>query len=1728
MINDMKKKAVAASQFAREKDYWLDKLKGELVLSRFPVDHQELAAQGEKAGGQPLRRFDSVPLTFNRELVLKLVRLSNHSVYRLYMILVAGVAALLHQYTHNTDIIVAAPINKQEKQGEFINTVLALRTQINPYMTFKELLLQLKQAILEANEHQNYPIETLLNRLQITHSSKEPQLFDVVVLLENIHDKNYIRDITFNTIFSFCFSDDHIRGVLQYNSMLYEKTTSERIGSHYILLLEEVLANIELHVHGINILTPGEKKQLLFDFNNTKAEYPKNKTIHQLVEEQVERTPNNIAVVFEDQQFTYRELNKKANQLARWSRKKGVEAGVIVGIMLERSPEMVIGQLGILKAGGAYLPIDPEYPSQRVVTLLNDANVSILLTDNLTIKKHSYTRLQDLPTINIPPLVTGSSPRIGNLDSLPIPDRTLVNYEPYYSNLCSGLVKSGIVLQATRGCPYECAYCHKVWPKKHIRRSAENIFSEIQLYYRLGVRRFVIIDEIFNLDKKNSIKFFELVRKNGLKLQFFFPSGMRGDILTREYIDRMIEAGTTHLGLALETASPRLQKMAKKYLNIDKLRRNVEYICEKYPQVVLDLYAMIGFPGETPEEALMTLEFIKSIKWLHFPYFHILKIYPGTEMEKIALENGILPESIHRSKDLAFHEIPDTLPFDKNFVLQCQTDFLNEYFLLKDRLIHVLPYQMKVFTEDELVHRYYTYLPTDISEFEHLLELVGIQKNELPIQNCLSEQSISIPHLNDGIRRHFGHRKPQKNALKILLLDLTLYFNDEKGNMLFDVVEAPLGLMYLLTYLNQRFGSQINGKIAKSRVDFDNYNALKILLEEFQPEVIGIRAITFYRDFFHKTTAMIRQWGIDVPIITGGSYAVNDYETILQDRNVDVVVLGEGEIIFSQLIGKIIENNGHLPGDEEMRKIKGIAFIPGKKENTHASAREIFLLDKLSETEVLSPLPSYNPKHINRPSDLAYIIYTSGSTGKPKGVMAEHQNAVNLLQWFGKQYHLKREPPAVHVLQFTDYTFDPSVEQIFSTLTHGGVLHQVNRELIAHHDGFIAFLEKKQINMINVVPTALKETLCNTEKVKSLQVVISGGEKLDESLKNEIIGIGYHLFNHYGPTETTIDALTEKCSNHRVTLGKPIFNTSAYILANEQNLVPIGVTGELAIGGPGTARGYMNNIELTHERFISNPFNKSERIYRTGDIARRVADGRIEFLGRIDQQVKIRGFRIEPGEIQDHLAAHPAVKDAVVDARVDNEGNQYLSCYYVSHPKTQREKARKGDDGYQQQGVSASELREYLQERLPYYMVPSYFIELDSIPLLSNGKIDRKVLPDPSAKLRSGGHQGPRNQIERQLEILWADVLELENAQIGINTNFFELGGHSLKAARLLNRIQEIFNVKISVLEIFQLPTIKEQAGMIQESEPSALGQKEINMVLMKKAAPGSPNLFLVHDGTGEVEGYMEFCHHLNQTFNYWGIRADKIVDYTPQNITLGELASCYINKIKDIQNSGSYYLAGWSTGGPIAYEMVRQLEQMNEPVGFLCLIDSLPIQPQQQGELEAHEFTLESELKWVLEYFPDSPLKEKLNCISGFHQLWPFVVDYLDTNPSEANRIKQLIPAYMAQVIPNFEQLGIKDLVYYLNIERSFDRALASYRPPTKINTPVYFFGASQSSKNNKNHWTQWNSYCRLPVTYFEISGDHYSIFKTPQVIPLAHIFDGVVKRILQEQCGKVPINQI
>lgn len=517
--------------------------------------------------------------------------------------------------------------------------------------------------------------------------------------------------------------------------------------------------------------------------------------------------------------------------------------------------------------------------------------------------------------------------QITDLDSICYPDRSYVNYDKYMKYPNEAAVTNCIALQGTRGCPYGCAYCHKIWPRSHVFRSAENIIEEIEIYYNMGIKRFAFIDDIFNLNRENSSRFFETILKKNMKVNIFFPNGTRGDILDKDFIDLMVEAGTVYIPMALETASERIQKIIRKNLNIDRVYENMNYLCNKYPEVMSALFFMIGFPSETEEEAMETLNFVKSIKWVHFPELHALTIYHGTEMEKIALEHGITQEMINANESNAFHDVPTTLPFkNKSFIYKYRAQFLKDYWMNKERIKVVLPGQMKYMTEKEITLLYNSYLNTKFTTIDDILKFMRIDKSEFKGDKCLNEKEVKVENLNKKINQHFVKVKPLPNAFRMLFLDATHLFSDGEEQAFTRFAEPPLGHMYLATNLKAKFGENVECKVKKSFVDFDSIEELKQIIDDFKPDLIGFRAMTIYKDFFHSIVAQVREWHPDTPIIAGGPHPTSSYQEVIQDTNIDVVLVGEGEETLGELVEKMMENQKKLPSEEVLKDIESICF----------------------------------------------------------------------------------------------------------------------------------------------------------------------------------------------------------------------------------------------------------------------------------------------------------------------------------------------------------------------------------------------------------------------------------------------------------------------------------------------------------------------------------------------------------------------------------------------------------------------------------------------------------------------------------------------------------------------------------------------------------------------------------------------------------------------------------
>ena len=443
-----------------------------------------------------------------------------------------------------------------------------------------------------------------------------------------------------------------------------------------------------------------------------------------------------------------------------------------------------------------------------------------------------------------------------------------------------------------------------------------------------------------------------------------------------------------------------------------------------------------------------------------------------------------------------------------------------------------------------------------------------------------------------------------------------------------------------------------------------------------------------------------------------------------------------------------------------------------------------------------------NPEHVNKPDDLAYIIYTSGSTGKPKGVMVEHHGIINLQNYFKESWGVDGSD---RMLQFASSSFDASVWETFTILLGGGTLYLISRDVINNLDDFKNCINENEIT-ITLLPPAYLSGI-EPGNLPSLKKLVTGGSAITKELVEKWKDKAAYM-NAYGPTEYSVIATawnyqSEEMGYDSVPIGKPVSNTRIYILDKDQKLLPVGVAGEMCVSGDGIARGYLNRQSLTAEKFVDNPYEAGKKMYRTGDLARWLPDGNVEYLGRIDDQVKIRGFRIELGEIEANLHKYPLIRDVTVIAREDKKKEKYLSAYYTAEST-----------------LKADELRKHLLKELPDYMVPSYFTQLERMPVNQSGKIDKKILPEPDTGMSAAvEYAAPRNKTEETMARVWEKVLELE--RVGIKDNFFNLGGDSIKAIQVVSKLNS-YQLKLELKDIFEHPFIEELSAYIKTTERTA------------------------------------------------------------------------------------------------------------------------------------------------------------------------------------------------------------------------------------------------------------------------------------------------------------------
>jgi len=715
------------------------------------------------------------------------------------------------------------------------------------------------------------------------------------------------------------------------------------------------------------------------------------------------------------------------------------------------------------------------------------------------------------------------------------------------------------------------------------------------------------------------------------------------------------------------------------------------------------------------------------------------------------------------------------------------------------------------------------------------------------------------------------------------------------------------------------------------------------------------------------------------------------------------------------------------------------------------SRAQTVTLDSVADRLALEP--GENLPCLTNPQNLAYIIYTSGSTGTPRGVQLTHAGLVNHGFASIDIYSLTS---AERMLQFASISFDIAIEEIFPTWFAGGCVIPRRDEVALTAPEFLRWIGQHKITALDL-PTAywheLVHELAESDQSlpPTLRLLIVGGEKASSSAYSAWLKAGgarVRWVNTYGPTEASVIATAyepdpKKPLPDNLPIGRPIANVRLYILGSELQPVPIGEPGELHIGGISLARGYLNHPERTAAKFIDDPFSQEPgaRLYKTGDMVRRLPDGNIEFIGRVDFQVKIRGFRVELGEIEAVLEKHPRVAQAVVIAREAAAGKQ-LAAYILTNAER----------------ASAAELRDYVKKQLPEYMVPADFVFVESFPLTPNGKVDRRALPEPQVSAAaSDASAAPRNEAEKKMARLWAQVLGRE--AVGVRDNFFDLGGHSLLALRLTGRIEKEFGRKLTLTALIQAPTVEQMVRLVEATD-----ERWSPLVALQPSGE-KPPLFFVHGLGGTVMRFHALARNMPRQQPFLCFQAQGIDGNLPVLDQVEPMADLYCQHMRQAQPEGPYYLGGYSFGGLVALEMARRLVAAGQQIGLLALVDTYLVGQQSNSSLLSRFFSLSTEQK--LAY------------------------------------IKKRATRYGRGIKRRVDALSLPAPVKA--VREACAVAEQKYRPSVFSGAVTLFRASEKALRGLENGNNGWKHYAAGGFEVLEIDGDHGNILNEPNVRQLA-----------------------
>jgi aspartate racemase len=802
------------------------------------------------------------------------------------------------------------------------------------------------------------------------------------------------------------------------------------------------------------------------------------------------------------------------------------------------------------------------------------------------------------------------------------------------------------------------------------------------------------------------------------------------------------------------------------------------------------------------------------------------------------------------------------------------------------------------------------------------------------------------------------------------------------------------------------------------------------------------------------------------------------------DTCVGVCVQRSPELI-TVLLGILKAGGAYVPLDPEYPRARLTfmlkdAQVPvliterGLAKNLPLNAAEMIYLEELSAKTELESMT--DPEIETTADSLAYVMYTSGSTGQPKGVAVTHRNVVRLVRNTNYASFAIDEV----FLQAATISFDASTFEIWGSLLNGARLALMPAGCTSLRDLGRA-IKRFKVTTLWLTAGLFHLMVDNhLEDLRGVRQLLAGGDVLSVPHVQKVLAEveGCRLINGYGPTESTTFtccySITDPASlNGSVPIGRPISNTSVYILDRAMNPVPIGVAGELYIGGDGVARGYLNRPEMNAERFLPDLFSEAgeARLYRTGDLARYRANGEIEFLGRVDNQVKVRGFRVELGEIESALAEHPSVRDAVVVARKDN-GDKHLVAYLVAPAGAE---------------PSIDRIREFLSDKLPDHMVPSVFVVLESFPLSPTGKVDRAALP-PTSDLKPNTLRGftpPADALELKLTKIWERVLGVRS--ISVNDNFFELGGHSLLAVRLFAQIEKSFGRELPLATLFQAPTVKQLARILRaEGWPAPWS----SLVMIQGGSKRTP-FFCVHAAGGNVLEYNDLARLLGPGQPVYGLQAKGLNGKEEPHTSIKAMAAHYLKEMREVQPEGPYLIGGRSSGGTIAFEMACMLAAEGQQVDLLALLDTYPagyfkLLPG-SGSLRQRASRYGGKLRSHATNLGQLGFADKLSYVFGKLKYAP-----------EKTRHKLYRRAYKI-----YQKIGKPLPTALKNIEEINFAAVKDYVPQTYAGDVTLFLATDLTADYDLRDG--WRELVEGRIEAHEIAGNHINIIKEPHVRVLA-----------------------